>query len=115
MTNARRQNDRRNNPPGEKGLSQQLKEARRHQEEVEKTLSDLLARLEPWTSTKEIKGEVKALLEEQRRLQQQTEDLQQRALRGLKPEEAENNRPRWTECELSRGSWRRGRGRCWNR
>ena len=103
LTNARRQNDRRNNPPGEKGLSQQLKEARRHQEEVEKTLSDLLARLEPWTSTKEIKGEVKALLEEQRRLQQQTEDLQQRALRGLKPEESREQQAALDRVRIEQG------------
>jgi hypothetical protein len=58
-------------------MHQSLRDARQHQEEVEKTISDLLSRLEPWTSTQEIKGETRALLEEQRRLQKQTEDLKQ--------------------------------------
>lgn len=71
---------------------QLLKEARQHQEEVEKTLNDMLSRLEPWASTQEVKGEAKALLEEQRRLQRQTEEMQQKELRGLKPEEQADHR-----------------------
>jgi len=53
-----------------------LADARKAQEEVEKTLNDLLTRrLEPWTSSHEIKGEANRLLEEQKRLQAETEKL----------------------------------------
>jgi hypothetical protein len=53
-----------------------LAEARKAQEEVEKTLNDLLTRrLEPWTSSHEIKGEANRLLEEQKRLQAEVEKL----------------------------------------
>lgn len=45
-----------------------LREAREHQEEVNNTLRDLLELLEPWSSTQEIRGEAKLLLQEQRRL-----------------------------------------------
>ena len=48
---------------------------RRHQEEVEKTLNDLLTRLEPWSSTREVKGEANKLLEEQRKLNAELEEL----------------------------------------
>jgi hypothetical protein len=84
----------RKDPEGAKpedGPRQLLKEARGHQEEVEKTFADLLARLEAFTSTHEVKGEAKALLEEQRRLQQQTEELQRQQLRGLRPEEKQEH------------------------
>src|SRR5207244_11377793 len=49
-----------------------LDQARLHQEEVEKTLTDLLSRLEPWTSTREVKGEARALLHEQQQAQRAT-------------------------------------------
>jgi hypothetical protein len=55
---------------------QALADARKAQEEVEKTLNDLLTRrLEPWTSSHEIKGEANRLLEEQKRLQAEVEKL----------------------------------------
>jgi hypothetical protein len=54
---------------------EQLAEARQHQEEVEKTLNDLLTRLEPWSSTREIKGEANKLLDEQRKLAAELEEL----------------------------------------
>src|SRR6202011_1930537 len=50
-------------------------EARQHQEEVENTLNNLLKLLEPWGSINEVKGEAKAVLDEQRRLGEQTKDL----------------------------------------
>jgi hypothetical protein len=68
LTNVRKEND----SPGQKD-PKLLTEARKHQEEIEKTLNDLLSRLEPWTSTQEIKGEAKSILQEQRKLNQQTE------------------------------------------
>jgi hypothetical protein len=53
-----------------------LAEARKAQEEVEKTLNDLLTRrLEPWTSSHEIKGEANRLLEEQKRAQAELEKV----------------------------------------
>jgi hypothetical protein len=53
-----------------------LAEARKVQEEVEKTLNDLLTRrLEPWTSSHEIKGEANRLLEEQKRVEADLEKV----------------------------------------
>jgi hypothetical protein len=70
------------------GPRQLLQEAKQHQEEVEKTLDDLLKNtLDSFTSTQEIKGEAKALLEEQKRLQQQTEELRKKELAGVKPQD----------------------------
>jgi hypothetical protein len=54
-----------------------LTEARHHQEEVQKTLSELLKLLEPWSSTREVQGEAKSILQEQRRLAEQTAGLAQ--------------------------------------
>jgi hypothetical protein len=64
-------------PAATKKEQERLTEARQHQEEVEKTLNDLLNRLEPWTSTREIKGEAKSLLQEQRQLNEEVQRLQQ--------------------------------------
>jgi hypothetical protein len=72
-------NVRKENETGGKKEPNLLTEARKHQEEVEKTLNDLLSRLEPWTSTQEIKGEAKSILQEQRQLAKETEKLQQDA------------------------------------
>ncbi len=73
------------------GARQLLQEAKQHQEEVEKTLNDLLNNtLDSFTSTQEVKGEAKALLEDQKRLQQQTEALREKELKApanMKPEE----------------------------
>jgi hypothetical protein len=55
-----------------------LAEARRHQEEIEKTLSDLLQQMEPWTNSREIKGEAGRILQEQQRLQAAVEELAER-------------------------------------
>ena len=54
-----------------------LSEARQHQEEVQKTLSELLKLLEPWSSTREVKGDAKSILQEQRKLAEQTAGLAQ--------------------------------------
>lgn len=66
-----------------------LADARKGQEEVEKTLNDLLTRrLEPWTSSHEIKGEANRLLEEQKRLQAEVEKLQQNSdMAGKSPDQ----------------------------
>ena len=65
-----------------------MREAKQHQEEVEKTLNDLLNNtLDSFTSTQEVKGEAKSLLEEEKRLQKETEELRQKDLGEMKPEE----------------------------
>jgi hypothetical protein len=68
---------------------QVLAEARKGQEEVEKTLNDLLTRMEPWSNAHEIKGEANRLLEEQKQLQAAVEKLmeQEKGFLGKKPEE----------------------------
>ncbi len=55
-------------------------EARDMQEEVEKTLSDLLTQMEPWSSSREVKGEAARLLQEQRKLQGRTDELKKKQL-----------------------------------
>jgi hypothetical protein len=82
LTNVRKEND----SPGQKD-QKLLTEARKHQEEVEKTLLDLLSRLEPWATTQEIKGEAKSILQEERKLNQETEAKQQDKSFGTKLEE----------------------------
>jgi hypothetical protein len=75
---------------------QALAEARKRQEEVEKTINDLLTRLEPWSSSREIKGEANRLLEEQKQLQQEVEKLMDRKGEDtfFKPREELNERQR---------------------
>lgn len=75
-------------PPDPAQPRKTLAEARKAQEEVEKTLNDLLTRrLEPWTSSHEIKGEANRLLEEQKRLQADVEKLEKENMAGKSPEE----------------------------
>lgn len=57
---------------------QALAEARAHQEEVEKTVSELLQRMEPWTNSREIKGEAGRILQEQQKAQEAAKDLSER-------------------------------------
>jgi hypothetical protein len=74
-------------PPDPQRPRQELADARQHQEEVEKSLSALLQDLEPWSSTREIKGEANRLLQEQKEAQAQLEALEQKGLTGKSPEE----------------------------
>ncbi|MCS6850008.1 MAG: hypothetical protein NZ700_02425 [Gemmataceae bacterium] len=69
-----------------------LAEAGRHQDEVAKTLNELLARLQPWSKVRELKAEARSLLEEQRQLNAQTGRLARelplgRPLEALTPEQ----------------------------
>ena len=57
------------------------------QEEVEKTLSDLLTRMEPWSSSREVKGEAGRILQEQRKLQAEAAELEKKLPLGKTPEE----------------------------
>src|SRR5262249_16888839 len=52
-----------------------LAEALKHQQEVEQTIKKLLQRLEPWSGANEVRGETRALLDEQEKLNKQTEQL----------------------------------------
>lgn len=88
LTRARKEKDGASTPP--KPASKQkgpLTEARKHQEEVEATLGELLKLLEPWGSLNEIKGETRKLLEEQRKLQDETGKLDNEETRGQPSEQ----------------------------
>jgi hypothetical protein len=56
-------------------LKASLTDARRRQEEVEKTLGDLLKNLESRSTTREVKNEARTLLEAQRRLNDEVEAM----------------------------------------
>jgi hypothetical protein len=76
LTEARKQNETRiGQQPTTQADTNPLAQARQHQEEVQKTLRELLKLLEPWSSTQEIKGEAKSILQAQRKLAEQTADL----------------------------------------
>jgi hypothetical protein len=57
------------------GVQESLAEARQHQEEVQKTLNELLKDLDSFASTAGIKGEAKSILEKQKQIHQETKDL----------------------------------------
>jgi hypothetical protein len=61
---------------------QAVAQAREMQEEVEKTLTDLLTQMEPWSSSREVKGEAGRILQEQRKLQARAEELEKKLPRG---------------------------------
>src|SRR5262249_45067772 len=52
-----------------------LEAAVKHQQEVEQTLAGLLQRLEPWSGANEVRGETRAMLNEQEKIARQTEEL----------------------------------------
>ena len=58
-------------PPAREALA----EARRHQEEVERTLGALLDRMEPYASARELRSDANHLLEEQQKLQQTLDEF----------------------------------------
>jgi hypothetical protein len=88
LTNARKENElAAERPKPEKGKPGALSEALGHQEEVEKTLAELLARLEPWSTTREVKGEARAILEEERKLASQTDKLGRELPLGQDPKD----------------------------
>jgi hypothetical protein len=68
---------------------QALADARRKQEEVEKTLNDLLGSMEPFVNSREIKGEIGRILQEQKQLAAQVEAMEQKdkELQGKRPDE----------------------------
>lgn len=78
------------NPDGK--ARETLNEARRRQEEVEKTLNDLLSRMEPWANSREIKGEAGKILQEQRRLKDALAELQKDTFGKSRNADKEENR-----------------------
>jgi hypothetical protein len=84
LTGARKENEAasQNVKPPEPGQKGSLGEARQHQEEVESTLNNLLKLLEPWGHLNQVKGEAKAILQEQQKLNDQTKGLDNTETRG---------------------------------
>lgn len=68
-----------------------LADARAGQDEVERTLTDLLSRLEPWANSREIQGEARKLLQEEKAIEQKAAALEKmqggKELKNLTPEE----------------------------
>lgn len=64
-----------------------LADARRGQEEVERGLSQLLQELEPWSSTLEVNNEASRLLQEQKELQAQLDEMAKKGTTGKSREE----------------------------
>jgi hypothetical protein len=62
-----------------------LTEARRGQQEVAKTLRELLRLMEPWSSTQEARSEAKSVQLEQVELRRQTEQLSKKIPAGQEP------------------------------
>lgn len=73
--------------PDPRRVRQALVEARRGQEEVEKTLNALLQDLEPWSSSLEVTSEAGRLTQEQKELMAQLEELERKGLTGKSREE----------------------------
>ena len=57
------------------GVKDSLADARQHQQEVQKTLQELLRDLDSFASTAGIKGEAKSILEEQKRVERETQEF----------------------------------------
>jgi hypothetical protein len=70
-----------------RALRNPLSEARRHQEEVVKTLQELLQLLQPWNRTSAVRSEAKEIAQEQGRLKRQTACLGREIPAGQKPAE----------------------------
>ena len=70
------------NKPAEPQKTNPLAEALKHQREAEKTIDSLLQRLEPWSGANELRGETRALLTEQEKVNDQTGKLEQEIASG---------------------------------
>lgn len=71
----------------EDATRQNLAQAKQGQEEVDRTLTDLLSRLEPWSTDRELKGEANKILQEQKELIEKSQDLDRNGLAGKEPRE----------------------------
>ena len=87
LTNARRELENKANakPPAPKTKGD-LVRAREHQEEVRRSLDDLLKYLDNWADLQQVRGEVRKLQEEQEQLQEETQKLQQDMGKGKQPQ-----------------------------
>jgi hypothetical protein len=63
-------------------VRQDLSDARRGQEEVEKSLNSLLQDLEPWSNNEQITGEASRIAQEQKELQAQLDELTKKDING---------------------------------
>lgn len=87
LTGARKENELAQNQQNpDKRARGSLTQAVQHQEEVERTLNDLLANLDPFSSTRQARAEAKALLQEQSKLANETGQLSKEIPQGKLPE-----------------------------
>ena len=66
---------------------QAVADAKEMQEEVEKTLNDLLGRMESFSGTREVKGEAGRILQDQRKLEAEAEELAKKTPPGKEPDQ----------------------------
>jgi hypothetical protein len=86
LTNARRELENKADaqPPSPKTKGD-LGRARENQEEVRRSLNDLLKYMDNWADMQQVRGELRKLEEEQRRLQEETEKLELDTRKGKQP------------------------------
>jgi hypothetical protein len=87
LTNARRELENKADaqPPSPKTKGD-LGRARENQEEVRRSLDDLLKYMENWADMQQVRGELRKLLEEQRLLQEETEKLELDTRKAKQPQ-----------------------------
>ena len=68
-------------------VRKELADARRGQEEVEKTLNSLLQDLEPWSTSQDLSGEASRIAQEQKELRAQLDELNKNDLSGKNPDQ----------------------------
>src|SRR5207248_42804 len=79
LTAARKEAEAAKPVPPEQRKQGALPQAVEHQRESERTLRDLLERLEPWSEARELRGEAGAVLREQERLNKQRSSCRARS------------------------------------
>jgi hypothetical protein len=84
---ARRERDDANADAPTAAPRQAVAQAREMQQEVEKTLNDLLNRMESYSGAREVRGEAGKILQEQRKLQAQADELEKNLPLGKSPNE----------------------------
>lgn len=102
LTEARKQNELAQEKPQQPQRRQRgpLAEAGEHQEEVERTLSDLLASLDPFSTKRQARAEARAIQAEQKKLADQLDKLKQEIPQGKAAEKPDQ------QAELERaGEW----------
>jgi hypothetical protein len=102
LTEARKQNELAQEKPPTPQRRQRgpLAEAGEHQQEVERTLSDLLASLDPFSTKRQARAEAKAIQAEQKKLGEQVNKLKEEIPQGKEAEQPDQ------KAELERaGEW----------